>query len=263
MGLFVIFAFHFKSSSKEIFASDVSVRDGRRLFGDVSDETSIDIRNLLPRDKRLLSKVKQMIEKPEKGDYNLTNPDVEDFSRGQSSKIDILLKQKKNGFFIEIGASDGETGSVSLFFERNRGWDGLLIEPHPGHYRQLRHRHRKASTLRACIRSNSSASKAFVDEIEGHVITPCLWMESILEAMGKKTVDLLSLDAKDQEMDILQAIPFSNYSINVITVEFVEGSDSDMNVMKFLMNHGYHANHQFVNHPLHRNDMVFTKEKQV
>lgn len=84
-----------------------------------------------------------------------------------------------------------------------------------------------------------------------------------MEAMDKKTVDLLSLDAKDQEMDILQAIPFSNYSINVITVEFVEGSDSDMNVMKFLMNHGYNANHQFVNHPLHRNDMVFTKEKQV
>lgn len=94
MGLFVIFAFHFKSSSKEIFASDVSVRDGRRLFGDVSDEISVDFRNLLPMDKRLLSKVKQMIEKPEKGDYNLTNPDVEDFSRGQSSIIDILLKQK-------------------------------------------------------------------------------------------------------------------------------------------------------------------------
>lgn len=88
-------------------------------------------------------------------------------------------------------------------------------------------------------------------------------MESILEAIGKKTVDLLSLDAKDQEMDILQAIPFSNYSIKVITVEFVEGSVSDMNVMKYLMSNGYHANHQFVNHPLHRNDMVFTKEKQI
>lgn len=94
MGLLVIFAFHFKSSSKEIFAPDVSVRDVRRLFGDVNDETSVDFRKLLPMDKRLLSKVKQMIEKPEKGDYNLTNPDVEDFSRGQSSKIDILLNQK-------------------------------------------------------------------------------------------------------------------------------------------------------------------------
>lgn len=81
-----------------------------------------------------------------------------------------------------------------------------------------------------------------------------------MEALGRRTVDLLSVDARDQEMDILQAIPLSNYSIRVITVEFVEGSESDSSVMKYLMNNGYHANHQFVNHPLHRNDLVFTRE---
>lgn len=61
--------------------------------------------------------------------------------------------------------------------------------------------------------------------------------------MGKKIVDLLSLDVKDQEMDILQVIFFLNYLINVIIVEFVEGLDSDMNVMKFLMNYGYYVNY--------------------
>lgn len=61
--------------------------------------------------------------------------------------------------------------------------------------------------------------------------------------MDKKIVDLLSLDVKDQEMDILQVIFFLNYLINVIIVEFVEGLDSDMNVMKFLMNYGYYVNY--------------------
>lgn len=61
--------------------------------------------------------------------------------------------------------------------------------------------------------------------------------------MGKKIVDLLSLDVKDQEMDILQVIFLLNYLINVIIVEFVEGLDSDMNVMKFLMNYGYYVNY--------------------
>lgn len=60
--------------------------------------------------------------------------------------------------------------------------------------------------------------------------------------MGKKIVDLLSLDVKDQEMNILQVI-YLNYLINVIIVEFVEGLDSDMNVMKFLMNYGYYVNY--------------------
>lgn len=61
--------------------------------------------------------------------------------------------------------------------------------------------------------------------------------------MDKKIVDLLSLDVKDQEMDILQVIFLLNYLINVIIVEFVEGLDSDMNVMKFLMNYGYYVNY--------------------
>lgn len=68
-------------------------------------------------------------------------------------------------------------------------------------------------------------------------------MEFILEVLGKKIVDLLSLDVKDQEMDILQVIFLLNYLINVIIVEFVEGLDSDMNVMKFLMNYGYYVNY--------------------
>lgn len=93
------------------------------------------------------------------------------------------------------------------------------------------------------VQSNLSVSKVFVDEIEGYVIIFCLWMEFILEVMGKKIVDLLSLDVKDQEMDILQVIFLLNYLINVIIVEFVEGLDSDMNVMKFLMNYGYYVNY--------------------
>lgn len=64
----------------------------------------------------------------------------------------VTVSSQKNGFFVEIGASDGESGSVSLYFERTREWEGLLIEPHPGRYRQLRHKHRKATTLKACVR---------------------------------------------------------------------------------------------------------------
>ncbi|XP_061194732.1 uncharacterized protein LOC133202876 [Saccostrea echinata] len=185
----------------------------------------------------------------------------------------------KRGFYIEIG-SDGEDGSVSLFSERSREWDGLLIESHPGRYRQLRQKHRKALTLRACVRVlymftftsimftilhlrviQVNMKKKFEDAIEGHVKIPCLWLESILNALDKNTVDLLSVDARDQEMELLKAIPLSKYAVNVITVEFVEGSGSDLSVMRYLLDHGYHANHQFVNHPLNRNDMVFTRKK--
>ena len=38
---------------------------------------------------------------------------------------------KRNGFFIEAGALNGEKGSNSLSFETDLGWSGLLAEGDP------------------------------------------------------------------------------------------------------------------------------------
>ena len=35
----------------------------------------------------------------------------------------------REGFFIEAGADDLETDSNTLFFEIERGWTGILVEP--------------------------------------------------------------------------------------------------------------------------------------
>ena len=45
---------------------------------------------------------------------------------------------------MECGAFDGETSSNSLFFEKTRKWNGLLIEADPAHYRTLKSKNRKA-----------------------------------------------------------------------------------------------------------------------
>jgi len=47
---------------------------------------------------------------------------------GQSRFVDTLLSGRRDGFFIECGAADGEVYSNSLFFELERNWTGLLIE---------------------------------------------------------------------------------------------------------------------------------------
>ena len=58
---------------------------------------------------------------------------------------------QRDGFFIESGALDGETRSNSLFFERFRGWTGLLIEAGPINYQQILNKHRNAYTVPICI----------------------------------------------------------------------------------------------------------------
>jgi len=51
---------------------------------------------------------------------------------GQSEFVDKLLKDRKNGFFVECGAFDGEDLSNSIFFELAQDWTGLLVEVYPG-----------------------------------------------------------------------------------------------------------------------------------
>lgn len=47
------------------------------------------------------------------------------------------FKVKRNGFFIEAGASEGVNLSCCLFFEKNLGWKGINVEPAKEFYSKL------------------------------------------------------------------------------------------------------------------------------
>lgn len=53
-----------------------------------------------------------------------------------------------NGFFVELGANNGVIQSNTLYFERFRGWKGVLIEPIPHNYLK-------------CIKNRSIKNKIF------------------------------------------------------------------------------------------------------
>ena len=69
--------------------------------------------------------------------YNLsTNPNLEG-QYGQAKAVEKIFRGKKNGFFIEAGAFDGENFSNTLLFELKHNWTGLLVEPNPDLYQGL------------------------------------------------------------------------------------------------------------------------------
>ncbi len=55
----------------------------------------------------------------------------------------FFVKKKRNGFFIECGAYDGEGYSNTLLFELERNWTGLLIEPNYKAFKDLKEKQRK------------------------------------------------------------------------------------------------------------------------
>lgn len=79
------------------------------------------------------------------------SPKVDFSEHGQSKFIDDKLNGLQDGFYVESGATDGETGSNSMFFELQRNWNGLLVEPNPKYFTALRDKKRRAYALNACL----------------------------------------------------------------------------------------------------------------
>ena len=54
------------------------------------------------------------------------------FLRSQrgGSHLCRILRRKRTGVFVEVGAGNGLTDSMTLFLE-DTGWNGILVEPHP------------------------------------------------------------------------------------------------------------------------------------
>ena len=52
---------------------------------------------------------------------------------------------------MEYFSLNGERSSNSLYLERELGWRGVLVEPDPFFYTQLRGKSRSAYSINACI----------------------------------------------------------------------------------------------------------------
>jgi FkbM family methyltransferase len=78
------------------------------------------------------------------------------FERGYQSQMgqDLFLnrwlfKNRGPGFFVDVGAFDGELGSNTAFFEKRLGWKGIAFEPNPPEYAALR-RTRSCQAIQGC-----------------------------------------------------------------------------------------------------------------
>jgi FkbM family methyltransferase len=164
---------------------------------------------------------------------------------GQDRIIDSLLKKKMGGVFVDVGGYDGREGSNSLFFEVFRAWSGILIEAAPT---QLA----KAQAFRRCpcigagvagtpgqmefmeITGKFAQLSGFLDSyspkllkfaraqpdhneiihtLESRTLADILSDQKIVQA------DFLSLDVEGGEVGILESFPFSDFDIDIWSIE--------------------------------------------
>ncbi|XP_068211158.1 uncharacterized protein [Palaemon carinicauda] len=205
------------------------------------------------------------LEPPSKLPYNLSHPEDENPSMGQAQRIDFILKGKKKGFYVECGALDGEIRSNTLFFERERDWQGLLIEADPKNYQELIFKRRKAYISPACLSPTSYPSSVMFEQQEnqGHIVgkqdnpsggselgaileMQCFPLYSYLVALNVTTVDYFSLDVEGAEFSILKTIPWEKVDIKTLSVEFIHDHEGKAAIQEYMTGLGYYVHSEDV-----------------
>lgn len=169
---------------------------------------------------------------------------------GQDKFLDKFVFQGlEQGVFIDVGAHDGESLSNTYFFEKEKGWKGICVEPIPTVFARCKE-----------IRSNSVCYKVAIDRevgvkhfIQGTGGTEMLSvlsdhldprhyqrlqndsmqekkqlqsvevqtkpLQMILDEQGITHVNYMSVDVEGAEFAVLDSVDFSKVTFDIIEVE--------------------------------------------
>jgi FkbM family methyltransferase len=188
------------------------------------------------------------------------------FSQCSQDKFlnEVIFNNKKEGFFIDIGAHDGISYSNSLFFERFNNWNGICIEPNPSVFSKL-NSFRKSTNLNVCIGAFNKTIK--FTQIEGYaemlsgisesyderhiqriekdiankggkrneILVEMITLSSI-EMLKNKKIDFISIDTEGNEFDIVSSFNFSELDVNAVVIE---NNYNDERIKNFLLKHNF------------------------
>lgn len=144
---------------------------------------------------------------------------------------------KRNGFFVEFGATDGHTLSNTWLLENQFGWSGILAEPARVFQDALK-QNRSCGIETRCVwkqtgdtltftqaprRENSSlspfAKKSYAWRGETYDVETISLADMLIAHDAPEVIDFLSVDTEGSEFDILNAFDFDRWTFRVMTVE--------------------------------------------
>lgn len=170
---------------------------------------------------------------------------------GQDVVVDRLLKQKTNGYFVDLGACWFDNMNNSCFFEKERGWKGIAIEYDDNF--TVGWKENRPNTLHIV----QDATKVDYEELLSINNFP-------------KMIDYLSIDLEPPEvtLECLYKVLESSYEYRVISFEVdyyrnYEVRDISRNLLTDrgyiligeILDRGYHIDDMWVHHTFYEEGM--------
>jgi FkbM family methyltransferase len=188
---------------------------------------------------------------------------------GQDLEVLKFYKYKYEGFFIEIGASDGINLSNTYLLEKDYKWKGICVEPIPKIFKLLCNNRPNSLCCNNAVYNDSNKDILFdiannydllsgiskhidhhketVDSNKTQIIVKTITFNDLLEKYNAPLfIDYLSLDTEGSELEILKSVNLNKYTFGLIDVEhnYIEPRRSQ--IRELLTSNGYNyikANH--------------------
>ena len=136
----------------------------------------------------------------------------------------------KDGFYIDCGANDGVNQSTTWFYEKQLNWKGLLIEPIPKVFDELKKNRNKNNYFKNCALVDRNFKEKNVefyyndkDTLTGTVgnktdaekifVRANTFDQVIEEIDYKGKINFFSLDVEGNEIEVLNGIDFNKHYI--------------------------------------------------
>ena len=172
-----------------------------------------------------------------------------------------FFKNKKNGFFIDIGAHDGVSINNTLFFEKELDWKGLCFEPIPDVFVKLK-QNRLCECLNCAVSEKDGEDtflrlKGYTEMLSGikseysqehlnrieyelknfggskeEIKVKCVNINTVLSERSIAEVDYCSIDTEGNEIKILNTIDFDKTFFYCFSIENNSHSNEIKRFMK-------------------------------
>jgi len=170
-------------------------------------------------------------------------------------------KYKREGYFVEFGATNGIDLSNTYLLETEFSWKGILAEPANAWKLKLHENRPNAFIETLCVWKDSNSLLTFNETDNPQLSTLDIFSDkdrhyntrqagnkyevqtiSLNDLLRKyqapKYIDYLSIDTEGSEYEILKSFNFSEYSIGIITVEHNYTPQREM-IFELLTSQGY------------------------
>lgn len=182
--------------------------------------------------------------------------------------VSDLLGKKRFGTFFQSLTGISESMMTAPWLAETMNWGGYLVEPDPRKYFSLRKQNAfrpNVQVIHACLSPNTYPKEVTLhhdddsevrinsvldEETEWfHPRVKCFPVYTLMLAVNRTSIDVMSLGCQGQELQILQTIPFDRVHVKVITIHLVHYYEEDeliidvdeyvQNITRFLLSKSY------------------------